>query len=660
MPLPLRHLKPLLKPLLAIALCTPALAAQSDSTRRDSLARLAPALITATRTPAPPGKIGVATSVVTREVLARQPRSYAHEQLARLPGLSLDEAAGPGGPTVVRIRGGEEVFGQILMDGIQINQNGGYFDFQGLTLTNVDRIEVARGPQSALYGSSAVNGVVQFITRSGEQGPARMRARVEGGGASSRGGTLRSEVGLLGGGERLRYSAAVGTAWNQGIQRVAHDARTREGSLRLDLTPRDGLAMELVSRFTGVAANLPVRDPGESRVPLDPNARNTRDRFTTSLRTTLAQRATSSHTLLLAVSREDFVYDDREDGVTGTGFFVFDADFTLDSRFTRTVGEYAWRRSAGPVAFVAGGQVDREALRSATAGDFGASQASRARNNLAAFAEARLTRGRWSILGGTRVERTRDVPTQVSPRLSMTADFAEARVSWRAAAGRAFKAPNLEQRYLDNPFIVSNPDLAPETSWSYETGVLLRPSRRFSIEAGVFVQEYTDLIRTVAYDVDPSRQINRNLGQARTVGVEMEVQQGLSRGWSAAAHGTWLTTEIRANAGLNGSEYPVGGTLPFRPNSTVRGWVEGPLGRRLRGTFEVTAIGAQTVLSERFSGRRERVAGYAVVGAILEAELGRGVATYVRLSNLFDADHSTGFDRRGVPRAFALGLRWGE
>jgi vitamin B12 transporter len=645
---------------LAITLCTPTLGAQSDSTRLDSLVRLAPAVTTASRTPALPGKIGIATSVVTRDVLARQSRGYAHEQLARLPAISLDEAAGPGGPTIIRIRGGEEVFSQVLMDGVQVNQNGGFFDFLGLTLTNVDRIEVARGPQSALYGSSAVNGVVQFITRPGARGPARLRARLEGGGASSRGGTLRSEVGVLGGGERLRYSAAVGTAWNQGIQRVSHDARTREGSVRLDLAPRDGITMELVSRVTGVSANLPVRDPGETRVPLDPNARNTRDRFTTSLRTTVARSARSAHTLLLAVSREEFVYDDRQDGVTGTGFFVFDADFTLDSRFTRTVAEYVWRHSAGPMAIAAGGQLDREALSSATSGDYGANQASRARDNVAGFVEARLTRGRWSVLGGVRAERTRDVPTQLSPRVSATADLAEGRLRWRAAAGRAFKAPNLEQRYLDNPFIVSNPDLSAETSWSYETGVLLRPTPRFSLETSVFLQDYADLIRTVAYDADPSRQINRNLGEARATGVEMEATQALPRGWTAAVNATWLTTEIRANTGLNGAEYPVGGTLPFRPNSTMRGWVDGPIGRRVRGVLEVTVVGAQTVLSERFSGRRERIEAYALLGTIVEAELGRGVSTYLRASNLLGAEYATGFDRRGVPRAFAIGVRWGE
>src|SRR5574341_1135087 len=91
-----------------------------------------------------------------------------------------DEGAGAGGPAVLRLRGGEEPYTQVLFDGVPININGGFLDVQGLALTNVERMEVARGPQSALYGSSAISGVVQMVTRRGESGPPRFDFSAEG------------------------------------------------------------------------------------------------------------------------------------------------------------------------------------------------------------------------------------------------------------------------------------------------------------------------------------------------------------------------------------------------------------------------------------------------------------------------------------------------
>ena len=150
--------------------------------------------VTGVLSPAPRSRLGYAISVLTRSDLLAEPRLFAAEALRRLPGAFIDEANGPGGPTIIRLRGGEEVFTQILMDGVQLNENGGFFDFLGVPLTNVDRIEVARGPQSAMYGSSAVSGVVQFVTRSGTVGRPRFELTTEGGGASRNGGSFGTTV----------------------------------------------------------------------------------------------------------------------------------------------------------------------------------------------------------------------------------------------------------------------------------------------------------------------------------------------------------------------------------------------------------------------------------------------------------------------------------
>src|SRR6266850_2460377 len=108
-------------------------------------------------------RIGFSSSVVSTTDDARRPAAAVGQVLRRLPDVFIDEGAGPGGPAVVRIRGGEEPYTKVLWDGVPINISGGFLDLQGLTLSNVERIEVARGPHSAVHGSSAMNGVVQFF-----------------------------------------------------------------------------------------------------------------------------------------------------------------------------------------------------------------------------------------------------------------------------------------------------------------------------------------------------------------------------------------------------------------------------------------------------------------------------------------------------------------
>lgn len=648
----------------AATLAAGPLRAQTDSVRRDSSrVMLAPITVTASRIPAPRAKIGTALDIITPETLDREPPRNAAAALAWRPGIILDEAAGPGGPTVLRLRGGEEVFGQILMDGVQVNQNGGFFDFQGLMLTNVERIEVARGPQSALYGSTAVNGVVQFITRAGHDGPTRLGAELAGSDASVYGGAARGSITARGGGARVRWSGGLGAAYDRGIYALPHDIRTHEASLRLDALARSGLTITAVGRFVGMDANLPVRDPGATRVPLDPNARNERDRFIGSLHGTF-RTGSFGHRIGAGVYREVFTFDDMQDGVSDPNFFVFDANFTLDSRLLRTTVDYLATMDASlrgaPLGLALGAQWEREALHDRTGGDFGSDTLRLARGGGALFAEARAGFGeRLSVLAGARAEAVEGLEAEVSPRATVLLDL-PAGWTLRAAAGRAFKAPNLQQQFLDNPFIVANPGLRPETSWSWELGMRAQPADALAIEATVFRQQYTDLIRTVRSDTDTTRQVNRNIGSARAVGVELEAAWASARGLRVEASGTWIRTTVLDNVGLNPAEYPLGRPLPFRPAVAATGMIAVPVGSRVNVALRGTLVGQQLALSERFGGRRVKLGAYGLVGVTGRVGIARDVSAFARIENLFDHRFDTGFDRRGLPRTATLGIRIGD
>nr|NIP58489.1 TonB-dependent receptor [Gemmatimonadota bacterium]NIR78871.1 TonB-dependent receptor [Gemmatimonadota bacterium]NIT87516.1 TonB-dependent receptor [Gemmatimonadota bacterium]NIU31384.1 TonB-dependent receptor [Gemmatimonadota bacterium]NIU36059.1 TonB-dependent receptor plug domain-containing protein [Gemmatimonadota bacterium] len=309
---------------------------------------LPPLVVTGTGVPVSPDDLGFALSVVTAGELRSEPRLHAADILRDLPGSFVDESVGPGGPTIVRLRGGEEVFTQILMDGVRVNENGGFFDFQGLALSHVERVEVARGPQSALYGSSAVSGVVNFITPRGRPGPTRWEFRGEGGGAIENGGSLRGNVTASGGTESFRYSAGLGAAYDRGIFDVAHDTRSTDASLRLDALPSDDWSLNGTFRFVTYDSNLPVRDAGATRVPLDPNQENDRQRWIGSVEARYAPTSRWTHTLRGTLYKEDFFFADRVDEFTAPdGIFVANFNLDFDSDLLRPGVEYQGRVELG-------------------------------------------------------------------------------------------------------------------------------------------------------------------------------------------------------------------------------------------------------------------------------------------------------------------------
>ena len=660
--------------ILAALLAAPGFAQEQDTTTAQEadttaagIVTLAPLVVTVSRIPLRADRIGFAVSLVGSQQLALEKPLYAADPLRNLPGAYIDEAAGPGGPTIVRLRGGEEVFTQILMDGVQVNQNGGFFDFQGLTLGNVERIEVARGPQSALYGSSAVSGVVHFITRRGELGPPRLELMAEGGGASVNGGSFSATGSAAGGAGWLGYSVGLGATYSRGIYDIAHDIRTGDVSVRLDATPSDRWDLRGIFRAISVEADLPIRDPGATRVPLDPNARNERDRIISSLSARYSPSRHWTHALTTSLYRERFVFEDFRDDVAADemfDFFIFDADFTLDSELLRPmveyVGSYEFRpdQADGSLTLSFGGEWQREELMDRTAGEFGEGSLELDRNSVAGFLEAQTDLiPRVSLLVGSRIEKFEDLSAESTPRASALVNILPGALSVRAAAGRAYIAPNLQQQFLDNPFIASNPDLEAETSTSWEFGVdATLAGGDFAAGVTYFHQDFDNLIRSVSQE-NSSQQINKNLGEARAEGIEWAAKYRASRWWLVGTDGAWVETKILDNTGLSEDEFPVGESLPFRPTVVGSVFVEilpiGGLTGIARGSF----VGTQTVLTERFGGQRTDLDSYFLVGLKANYAVSPQFELYTRIDNLFDTDYETAFDRHGIPFTAAAGVR---
>lgn len=209
-------------------------------------------VVTATRIPTPLNRIGSAVSVITREDLEHRQTRLVSDVLEDVPGVSVRRTGPPGAQTQVRIRGAEANQSLVLIDGVRANDpaGGDDFDFGQLRAVDIERIEVLRGPQSALWGSDAIGGVINIITRKAEQ---KAQASLSGEGGSFSSYQFTGNLGSRG----ERYHVLVGgtLARSDGINAAAFDGAERDGfdnntlTFNAGATPRDNLELSVVGRY---------------------------------------------------------------------------------------------------------------------------------------------------------------------------------------------------------------------------------------------------------------------------------------------------------------------------------------------------------------------------------------------------------------------------
>jgi vitamin B12 transporter len=197
-----------------LALVTTSLTAQetTDTTRLPEL------VVTPTRLPTRPDAVVSSVTTISGEDLRARGIRFVQDALREVPGAALVQVGSYGGVSSLFMRGGESDYVKVLVDGVPMNQAGGAYNWANLTTDNVDRIEILRGPGSVIYGSDAVSGVVQIFTRRGQG-----RTAIEGGGEAGTFGTIDGHLGVLGGTDRVSYSADASRFTTDGIYPFNND-----------------------------------------------------------------------------------------------------------------------------------------------------------------------------------------------------------------------------------------------------------------------------------------------------------------------------------------------------------------------------------------------------------------------------------------------------
>ncbi len=181
--------------------------AQQAQSADTSFGAMTPIVVTPTLVPTPVAEIGGDVTVITAANIARKQERTLPDVLKDVPGLNVVQTGGLGGQTSVFMRGTNSNHTKVLIDGIDVSDPStpsGAFDFSQIPTWDIERIEILRGPQSGLYGSDAIGGVINIITKRGA-GPAKFNAMAEGGSF----GTFNQAAGVSGSQGRANYDFNV-------------------------------------------------------------------------------------------------------------------------------------------------------------------------------------------------------------------------------------------------------------------------------------------------------------------------------------------------------------------------------------------------------------------------------------------------------------------
>ncbi len=228
-------------------------------------------VVSATRIATPQAQLGSSVTVITAADIAAEQLRTVSDVLKLVPGLNVVQSGGPGGVTSVFMRGTNSNHTKVLIDGIDVgdpSNSGATFDFGQLLASDIERIEVLRGPQSGLYGSDAIGGVISITTRSGK-GPFTLSASAEG-------GTFRTNnetVSMGGSSDQFQYAANVEHLHSgsvpvtpldllePGEPRNADYEDNVTASTRLAYAVTPGFDLNLVGRFTDAHYAFTGDDP---------------------------------------------------------------------------------------------------------------------------------------------------------------------------------------------------------------------------------------------------------------------------------------------------------------------------------------------------------------------------------------------------------------
>ena len=526
--------------------------------------RLAPIVVTGTIAPTQLSRTSASVTVISREQIAAQEERSVTELLRQVPGLHIDQPGARASVSSVYLRGGDPNFTVVLIDGVKVNDptnsRGGSFDFSTLSTDAIERIEIVRGPLSAVYGSDALSGAINIITRKGDPKPVRS-VEVAGGRFGYVDALLQAQ-GML---KALDY-AVSGSYLDNGEPVEDSGFESKAFYTNLGLSLSDAMQLRSVLRYADSDNKVFPDDSGGPQFAV--------------LRE-VDKRDIQELTLGLTMTHEPMpwwqyrfqfgLYDHQED-VNSPGVapgvrnpFGIPPNNT-DSSFRRyELTVHHLFPVTNSLTFSLGAQAQFEDGTSIGSLTLGSSPIPTSfhltREIWAPFLEAQVAPlPNFLLQGGVRIDLPEGFDTKVSPRAGVSYTIASTNTTLRGSWGKGFKLPSFFA--LSNP-TVGNPNLIPETSQSVDAGVVQTLwHERLTVGATFFYNKFSDL---VDFDERQNRLVNRS--RVITEGVEMSLQVQPWPALGVTSHLTYLATNLQGTDEQlrNRPRWRGGFTLGWRP-----------------------------------------------------------------------------------------------
>jgi vitamin B12 transporter len=602
-------------------------------------------VVTANRLATPTSRVGSSVTVITADQIARSQATMVSEILRAVPGVSIVQSGGLGQQTSIFMRGANSEHVLVMIDGVEINDPSSpnnAANLANLPVDNIERIEVLRGPQSVLYGSDAIGGVIQILTRTGLGRP-EVSGALEAGSLNTR----SERLSVRGGTESNDYSVALShrstdaisaTKGEEGMEKDGHDNTTLSGAL--DLRPTSKIQLRLTGHLTESDTDL---DQGYGLVLDDPNyTLKSKEQFG-SIRV--------EHDIARGLWRHQFgAYVTHYERSTLDGRDVAHPEDTSSTHYSGTRNKYDWQLAAAPrewLRLIAGAETEEDQLeqslfylpswfgdpltrlgevRARTSGVYG-------------MAESNL--GAATITAGGRWDHHEMFGSHDTYRLTGLYRLSGVGLTIRATYGSGFKVPSL---YQIHDAATGNPDLKPECSWGGEIGLekgLL--AGRLTFGTTYFHTHFGDLIQFRVFDPITFEGMMVNVAEARAIG------------WESFIGMAWGGAKVR---------------LDHTYTEAIDRSAHQDLVRRPRRKFSLSADCqfAPTLfvgLGITYSSRREDIGGptgrvmladYAVVDLTGSWVLHKHVRLSARIGNLFDSEYEEVFRFNHTPRSVMVGL----
>jgi vitamin B12 transporter len=568
-------------------------------------------IVTASRWEEPLERVPQDVTIITRADIEKKGVTFIADLLRFQPDLQVVQNGGPGTHATLRMRGGSSSQVLVLIDGFKLNSpSTGQADLSGLMTTDVERIEIIKGPQSTLYGSEAMSGVVNIITKKGA-GKLKADLSVEGGSFA----TVKTAGSVSGATDRLNYRLSAIWLDTDGIPiakkgSVANGYTNTSVSAKLGANPTDNSSIELNLRYGTDKTQLDNYIFGVG--PVDTlNYINNHDNYLVAATGKISAWEKYEQSLTLS-----YLYDDLDatDPVTSYNNYrikntteILDWQHTLDLHPLTIVGGFTYRYEAAD-----------------NVGSFDHSI-----DNKAGYLNVKLGLIDDTLIfnAGLRDDDHSTFGNAVTYRTGVLYYLTPLEMRFKANLGTGFRAPSLNELYY--PFY-GNPTLKPEKSTGYDVGVEKDLfNKKLVLGATWFWQRYKNLIQTNfnTYTAD-------NIGNAQTEGVEIRASAQPIDNLKLNAAYTWLDA-------VNND---TGAFLPLRPRNKVTSSVEYTLAK-------LTVIGEFLYVSKRFdSGLNRDISPYSLVNLKGSYLLHKNLSLFVRIDNLFNKSYeeAAGYGTPGI------------